>query len=162
MKPKEKILLLAKAMQNGEIPIQGLVEFYGQAKDPEKGFCLSAITSITKDNPGFIKDPLDFIISQINYKAPRVKWQACEIIANASKKFPQQVVGAIPRLLETTKDEGTVVRWSAALGLTEIAKNNPQSRKELLPFIERMAESETQSGIKKIYIKALKALLKEK
>ena len=78
------------------------------------------------------------------------------------QKISAKVVGAIPRLLETSKDQGTVVRWSAALGLTEIAKNNPQSRKELLPFIERMAESETQSGIKKIYIKALKALLKEK
>ena len=64
--------------------------------------------------------------------------------------------------MEFAGGEGTVIKWSAAISLTEIARNNPKTRKELLPFITKMAETETQSGVKKIYLKALKMLEKDK
>ena len=53
-----------------------------------------------------------------------MRWEACRIIGNVAKKFPDKVKEAIPRLLENTKDKRTVVRWSAAFALTEIAKSD--------------------------------------
>ena len=162
IKPKEKTAQLVLALQQGEISVAQLLDFFRQAKDPEKGTCLSGLTQITKDNPAFVKDHIDFIISQLTYKAPRVKWEAAETIANISKGYPDKAAKAIPNLLAISEDEGTVVRWSAALALTEIAKNNPETRKELVPYIEKKAVTETQNGVKKIYAKALKAIKKEK
>jgi hypothetical protein len=158
IKPKEKSTMLVTALKNSEIPLKELIEYFQRANDSEKGYCISAITQITKDKPEYIKDYLDFILAQLDHKAPRVKWEAAETIANVSKAFPDRVIKAIPKLIEFSKGDGTVIKWSAAIGITEIAKNNPQTRKELMPFIKKMAETEAQSGVKKIYAVALKIL----
>ena len=55
-----------------------------------------------------------------------------------------------------------MVKWSTAFALTEIAKHNPQTHKQLLPVIRKLAESEENNGVKKIYAKALKSLLPKK
>jgi hypothetical protein len=51
------------------------------------------------------------------------------IIGNVAKRFLDKVKGAIPKLLKNTNDEGTVVQWSAAFVLTEIAKSNKYAQK---------------------------------
>lgn len=159
MKPKEKVLHLADTLKNGNY-LNDLLSYYKQAKDPAKGTCLSALTELTKENPEFVKDCLDFIIEQISYKAPRVKWEASEIIAYASRLYPEKVVKAIPRLMENSIEDGTVIRWSAAFALTEIAKNNPATQKELIPYIEEMIETEKENGVRNVYVKAMKSLKK--
>jgi hypothetical protein len=160
-KPKEKVLILASTLKDGNY-LEDLLVYYQQAKDPAKGTCLSALTEIAKENPEFVKDCLSFIIDQIGYKAPRVKWEASETIAYVSKVFPEKVAKAIPDLMENSKEEGTVVRWSAAFALTEIAKNNPLTHKELIPYIEEMIETEKENGVRNVYVKALKILQKGK
>ena len=162
IKPKEKSTQLVAALSNREISLKELVVFFRQANNSEKGYCMAAITQITKTEPEYIKDHLDFILDQLDGKVPRVKWEAAETVANVSRIYPDKVTRAIPSLMEFAGGEGTVIKWSAAISLTEIARNNPKTRKELLPFITKMAETETQSGVKKIYLKALKMLEKDK
>jgi len=162
IKPKEKSTMLVTALKSREIPLKELIEFFQRANDSEKGYCISAITQITKNEPEYIKGYIDFILDQLDHKAPRVKWEAAETVANVSKIFPDKVIKAIPKLIGFSKGDGTVIKWSAAMGITEIARNNIKSRKELTPFIKKMAETETQSGVKKIYVAALKAFEKEK
>ena len=151
IKPKEKSTQLVAALSNREISLKELVVFFRQANNSEKGYCMAAITQITKTEPEYIKDHLDFILDQLDGKVPRVKWEAAETVANVSRIYPDKVTRAIPSLMEFAGGEGT-----------EIARNNPKTRKELLPFITKMAETETQSGVKKIYLKALKTLEKDK
>lgn len=161
LKPKEKILLLAGTIKRNPQMLEELFRYFDTAKDPEKGSCLSAITENIKEDPAFAGDYIDSIINSISYKAPRVKWEASEIIGHASKAFPMEAARAIPMLIENTNDKGTVVKWSAAFGLTEIAKNNKDTRKKLIPFIKEKAENEINNGVKKLYLKALKFIEKE-
>lgn len=160
MKPKEKVLNLADTLKKGNY-LDDLLAYYKKAKDPAKGTCLSALTELTKENPVFVKDCMDFIIDQISYKAPRVKWEASETIAYASKLFPEKATKAIPGLMENVKNDGTVVRWSAAFALTEIAKNNPLTQKELIPYFDEMIDNEKENGVRNVYVKAMKILQKE-
>ena len=96
------------------------------------------------------------MIGQISADAPRVKWEASETVGRVSGEFPDLVTSAIPVLIENTRHEGTVVRWSTAFALTEIARNNPGSRSELIPLFEELVAGETQNGVRKLYEKALK------
>ena len=156
--PKGKALILAQKLKSDKNATSELIAFYKSATDAERGTCIAALTQITKHDPKFIEPYLEFVIEQIKYKAPRVKWEASEIVANIAKLFPDKAAKAIPNLTENTKDGGTVVRWSAAYGLTEIAKANPKTRQELIPLFEKMVYREKQNGVKNVYVKALKIL----
>ncbi|MBP7733732.1 MAG: hypothetical protein KA140_08285 [Caldisericia bacterium] len=162
LKPKEKTQKLAEYLRVEPKAFDELLELWNSAKDAEKGTLLSAVTLIVSENPEFAGDHLDFIIAQLGHKAPRVKWEAAEIVGHASKVFPDKVLSAIPALLENTSFDGTVVRWSAAFALSEIVKNVPASRVQLIPEIEKILERETNNGVRSLFIKsALKAVAKE-
>jgi hypothetical protein len=83
-----------------------------------------------------------------------------ESIGNLAQKFPKEVEKAVPKLLVNTKDESTVVRWCAAFALSEIIKNNPGVREELVPKIEGIIKNEKNNGVKNVYLKALKTINK--
>jgi hypothetical protein len=48
-----------------------------------------------------------------------------------------------------------VIKWCAAFALGEIAKYNPDTRKQLLPFFEGLIKSEENSGVIKVYLNAM-------
>lgn len=161
LKPKEKVVRFAEELKNGKGSIDELVKYFKDTSDVERGTCLSALAHIVKTNPEFIKNHLDFVFEQINDKAPRVKWEAGEIVGHVAGEFPDKVVKAIPKLLKNTMNEGTVVKWSAAYALTEIARGNPRTMKELAPIFEKIVDSESNSGVKNVYLKALKVFKKK-
>ena len=99
-------------------------------------------------------------MSTLTTKFPRVKWGVPESIGNLAQKFPTEVEKAVPKLLVNAKDESTVVRWCAAFALSEIAKNHPKVRKELVPKIEGIIKNEKNNGVKNVYLKALKTIKK--
>ena len=160
-KPKEKVTALVEGVKQKKIPAQALFEFFKAGTDVEKGTCADVMKHVSKDNPEIFAPYIDDIIGYINYDAPRVKWGIPESIGNISKRFPKEVEKAIPKLLTNTKDESTVIRWCAAYGLTEIAKNNPKTRKQLLPIFAEMIQKEQNNGVKNVYSKALKVIEKE-
>ena len=51
---------------------------------------MEALEYVTKEDPEFGKHCLDFVTKYINYKAPRVKWEASRIIGNVAKRFPNK------------------------------------------------------------------------
>jgi hypothetical protein len=162
IKPKEKTALLAAALKSDKKLIIDLITYFPGAPIPERGLCIEAIAEITKEDPKFADGCLEFVIAQINDKAPRVKWEAATVVANAAKLYPERAAKAIPALIKNTEDDGTVVRWSAAKGLTEIAKCNLESQKKLFELFAKIIEVEENRGVRNIYIKALKTIEKYK
>jgi HEAT repeat protein len=159
-KPKELIERLAEALTTDKKAIREMIEFYGGAKAVERSRCLEALELVTQTDPKLAEPCLELVLQAISDKSPAMKREASRVIANTANTFPEQAVAAIPALLKNSTDEGTVVRWSAALALTEIAKANPQTRKRLLPIITDHADKEENNGVKNIYVKALKILAK--
>lgn len=159
VKPKEKVTLLAERVDSDEA-VADLMEYCKKAPTSDKGHCVEALTVATERDPQLGETCIGFVIDLLSEKTPRVKWEASRVIGNVAKEFPERAAKAIPRLLVNTEDSGTVVRWSTAFALTEIAKANPQTRSRLTPLFAELVEKEENSGVNKIYAKALKSLAK--
>lgn len=160
IKPKEKVGLLSKKVAENKSAAKELIACFENGSDSDRGNCMEAVEYAVENDPGIAKYYLDFAMKNLHDKAPRVKWEAGKIIGNAAKRFPNETSKAIPDLLENTKDKGTVVRWSAAFALTEIAESNQKTQKELIPKFESLVKKEVSNGVKKFYIKTLKVLQK--
>jgi hypothetical protein len=150
--------MLAEALKSNRDSVSQAIDYFAKAPAGEKGHIIEAIELITKNEPRFASACLDFIFSNIDHKAPRVRWEAQRIVANIAREFPEKVVEAIPGIIENTRDKGTVVRWSAASALVAIARANIETQKQLVPFFSEIVKTETNNGVKNIYLKGLKAI----
>ncbi len=161
LKPKEKQAKLVEAVCNGKIKDKEFIEFFKSASDVDKGTCADAMKHISEQKPEILAPYIDILVGYINYKAPRVNWGVSEAIGNLAKKYPDKVVQAIPYLLQNTVENNmntTVIRWCAAYGLSEIAKNNTKAQKELILRIKEIVKKEKNNGVKNVYLKALKTI----
>lgn len=165
IKPKEKQSKLVEAVVTGKIPAEGFIAFFESAKDVDKGTCADVMKHVSEQKPALLAPFIDNLMKYINYELPRVKWGVPEAIGNMAKYYPDQVAKAIPYILKNTTDDkinATVIKWCAAFALSEIAKHNPKTRKQLLPIFEKIIKSEKNNGVKNVYVKALKIIEKEK
>jgi hypothetical protein len=164
MKPKEKQAKLVEAVISGIIPVKEFMTFFKSAKDIDKGTCADVMKHVSAQKPSLLAPYIDTLIEYVNFDLPRVKWGVPEAIGNMSKEYPEKVDKAIPNLLKNTNDDEintTVINWCAAFALSEIAKNNPKTRKQLLPVFDRIIKTEKNNGVKNVYAKALKVIDKE-
>jgi hypothetical protein len=161
-KPKELVTFLTQNIKEDKKLFSQLVDLLKTGSGVEKGICADVMKHVTAENPEIAVPYVDDLIGFINDKIPRVKWGVPESIGNISKKYPEQVVKAIPNLLINTKDGSTVIRWCAAFALTEIAKNNSQARVQLVPLFNEFIEKEKNNGVKNVYVKAMKIIEKGK
>ncbi len=157
LKPKEKLIKLSKAMLDDKALIAEAIERYQIARDPERGMWMEALELVSEQDPRLIAPHLDFVTSQLNHKAPRVRWESARLVANMAKDYPDKTSKAVPSLLKNAGDPGTVVRWSAARALVEIARNEERSQKALLPKLLALEKKEGNNGVRKIYTKFLKS-----
>jgi|SRR3989339_1128131 len=162
VKPKEKQRKLIETICSKKISSREFIEFFESASDVDKGTCADVMKHISAHTPEFLSPYISTLIKYITYPLPRVRWGVPEAIGNLAKKYPEKVEVAIPRLLLNAKEESTVVKWCAAYGLTEIAKYNLKTRKQLLPVFLKIIKNEKNNGVKNVYIKALKVIEKEK
>ena len=157
LKPKLKTETIAEALLNSSLPISDLLTFAQTAKDPEKATCIEAMEFTSQKNANLITlDGLEFVISSLTAKAPRVKWESAKVIGNIAHLYPNNLDKAIENLLTNAEHTGTVVRWSAAFALGEIIKLKLKKYADLLPSIQNIMEREEKNSIKKIYLTALK------
>lgn len=160
-KPKEKVSLLADKVKKDKKVLDEIVGYFEVGSVAERGNCIEVMEYVSQDKPELIISFLDFIIENLDYDAPKVKWETARVLGNLAQKFPRKIVKAIPKLFVNSKDKGTVVRWSVAFALTEIAKNAPDLQKELIAKFQSIIKSEQNNGVKNVYIKALMKIEKQ-
>ena len=120
---------------------------------------MESLEYASKEDPSIAEDMVDTVIQYLDYKdSPKVKWEASRVIANISQRYPDKASQAIDKLFKNSQDPGTVVRWSVAYALGEIAKYHPKSRTVLIPKIESILKKEKNNGVRNVYLKALKAI----
>jgi len=157
-KPKEKVSLLAKKAKKDKKILDELVEYFEAGSVADKGNCVEVMEYISQDKPELIIPYLGFIIENLDYDAPKVKWETARVIGNLASKYPDKVEKSTKKLFLNTKDNGTVVRWSVAFALTEIAKSNSKLKEELVKKFNQIVKKESNNGVKNVYLKALKVL----
>lgn len=160
LKSKEKIAAMAEALLKDHSLQAELIKTYDAGTVADKGNLLSAIALVTEQEADWAENCLDFVFAQLNHKAPRVKWESATVVANVAAAFPMECAKVIPALVANTGDPGTVVRWSAASALTAIARNNPEAQPDLLIFFGEQVASEQNNGVRKIYEKTLRKLMR--
>ena len=160
--PKEKVQLLVKQGKNRSDFFSEIADCCQGAADADRAICLAAVNQITKEDPEFVKNHLDFIISQLDSRSAQVKLEAGDIIGRAARTSPDQAALAIPRLMQIIGSDASIVRESAAYALAEIAKCNKDTRKELIKFFKSEAKKEKISSVRNLYLDALTALGKGK
>jgi len=159
IKPKRKTEMISNAILSKELSIDELLSYAVKSSDSNKATCIEAIEFVTqKDKKIVDKKSFDIVISQLTSKAPRVIWESSKLIGNICSNFPDKIEDAVKALLKNTTHPGTVVRWSTAYALCEIAKLKTSINKELVPALKNIAEKEENNGAKKVYIKGLKGL----
>jgi len=161
LKPKELNKYISQFFLANKISVDDLANAIHLGKDAERGTCIEALEYVTQTNPQIAKPYVKTVIDCLQDQAPRVKWEAARVIANIAKELPKEVEKAIPNLLQNTKDKGTVVRWSTALALGEIAKSNKSKQKKLIEKIENLIKTELNTGVKNVYLKALHVMGKQ-
>lgn len=156
-KPKEKTETISNWILDKSLPLDELIAFAEKSKDPAKATCIEAMEYATRKSPDIADESMfSFVTETLTSKAPRIKWESAKVISNTAYLFPSKLETAIYNLLENTKHEGTVVRWSAAFALGEILKLKTKHNSKLLPAITRICEKEEKNSIKKIYLDAIK------
>lgn len=159
LKPKQKTETLSKYLLEKNIELNVVIDFAEKSKDAIKATCIEAVEYATKINPSIInKNCFDFVANNLLAKAPRIKWESAKVIGNTAHLFANNLEETIANLLENSKHDGTVVRWSAAYAITQIALLKTKQQQQLIEKIKEIADKEEKPSIKKIYLQVLKKL----
>jgi len=122
---------------------------------------LEAMEAVTRDNPKAIsKKDLDFVTQFIVDGNNAQMRESSRVIGNVAYAFPNELDAIIPLLMQNAKNDGTVVRWSAAYALGRIVATPKYANSDLFDKVTKLAESETENGIKKQYLAGLKKAIK--
>lgn len=157
IKPKEKTETISKWILDNSLPVDELIAFAENQKDPVKATCIEAMEYATKHSPNIADEAvLTFVTNMLTAKAPRIKWESAKVIGNIAHLFPTKLEKSINHLVTNAEHEGTVVRWSAAFALGEILKLRTEYNQDLFPAIESICDKEEKNSIKKIYLDAIK------
>ena len=159
---KQLLFEISEAIRKDKKLLFQIKETLKAGSKVEKGVLMESLEYVSKDDPGIAEDMIDTVIEFLDYQdSPRVRWEAARVIANVSQRYPERAAKAVDKLMLNTKDKGTVVRWSAALALGEIAKYNLNIRASLILKIGVILKREKNNGVKNVYLKALKAINKQ-
>lgn len=159
-KPKELLISLSEKVKKDSSLLNDFSLCLKSGTSVEKGICMEVLEYTSQEKPELVITYIDDVIIYLNYDAPRVKWEAARVVANLASKYPEKAKKAVDALMLNTKDKGTVVRWSAAFALGEIAKHNKSVQQDLIKKIERLVVKEQNNGVKNVYLKALKVIKK--
>lgn len=161
-KNKEKVEVLSNQLLENVISINDLLEYAVGAKDVIKATCIESLEFATKQNPKLINhDAIEFLTASLAEKAPRVKWESAKVIANVSSLLPNDIDEILVNLKNNARHSGTVVRWSSALALGEILIHRLNANEDFINQIHELCDSEEKNSIKKIYLAALKKIMKK-
>lgn len=160
LKAKEAASYFAKEFAEDVELLKELGESIDLFTDVEKGILMEALEFATDVDPEVAEPVFDVVLECLSCEAPKVKWEAARVVGNIAHRFPDKASRSVPKLLENTKHKGTVVRWSAAYALGEIIKHDEKARRRLLPEIKKILKREKNDGVKNVYKKALKEVVR--
>ncbi|MFP3154650.1 hypothetical protein LQZ18_09530 [Lachnospiraceae bacterium ZAX-1] len=121
------------------------------------GVILEAIESASRSNPSIADiEWLNYVELYILSSSNSLKREASRIIGNIAHLFPDNLDSSISKLIENTKNDGTVVRWGSAYALGRIILIPQFANSDLFDTLTDLAEQETESGVKNQYLGGLK------
>ena len=97
----------------------------------------------------------DFALIKLKSSSSRLVWESAQLIGNLIHNFPNRAIEAFESLLTLSTHSGTVVRWSAAFAISEIAPYIESNKQFWRNKLETAMTQESKRSILKHYINAL-------
>ncbi|MDB5253825.1 MAG: hypothetical protein JWP27_2994 [Flaviaesturariibacter sp.] len=156
-KTKEKVLTIGGWLVEGSVTADELMALAETSKDAAKATCIEALEWATRLQPAIAdRNVFDFMTNALAETAPRIKWESAKVVAHIAHLFPDSVDRAVDHLLVNARSAGTVVRWASAAALGAILPIQKKGSNGLLAAMETLCEQETDNGVRKKYIAAIK------
>ena len=163
IKPSAKTLLLGEAITMEEITINQVLLYVQTAKEPAQATCMEALEIGSKHKPALVTPAcMKWVKTSLSAKASRLQWESAKVVANCIHLYPAETEAVIHLLCINAEQGGTVVRWSAAAALKQIALLNTSHRNSLLILLEQLQAAEEKNSIRKIYAEAIKKATSKK
>lgn len=157
LKRLEKRNAIVAAMIHREVTFSNISEACESLPEKSISLLLEAIEEVSRAKEFTLgAEYLDLAEKYILSSDNSCKREASRIVGNLANKFPTQLEDAITALLQNAKSDGTVIRWAAAYALSRIIIIPPYAKSPLFEQISDLCATETESGVKNQYIKALK------
>ena len=157
LKRLEKRNFLVEAIINREFNFSIISEACKSLHEKNISLLLEAIEEVSRSKEFELEaDYLDLAEKYILSSDNSCKREASRIVGNLANKFPTKLDNAITALLQNTKNDGTVIRWSSAYALSLIIIIPQYAESPLFEQISDLCIKENESGVKNQYIKALK------
>jgi hypothetical protein len=156
MKPTEKVRYLLEILESGKLSLSDFVMEIGLLSEKQRVYGLEALENFTRGQIESDSSYLwSFAVEQLTNSSPAIMRESARLVANLAAYHVNEAGAAIPGLLEMSESKGTVVRWSAAQGLTRIFLSDENGKWELKSTLETIASREEKESIRKIYRRAL-------
>lgn len=161
LKATEKRAEIEQGIADGIITIEEIQALSTIVDDKKMTLVLEAMEAVCGKNPAAGNlQWLNFVQDYILSKSNNLKRESSRIVGNIAHLLPNNLSVAIPRLIENTKSDGTVVRWGSAYALTKIVQIPQHAKSELYETIVKLCEAEQNNGVKNQYFKGLKKAAK--
>ena len=99
---------------------------------------------------------LRFAESHLLSQDNNIKRETARIVGNIAHLFPNELDTVIPKLIDTTNNPSTVIRWSCAYALGKIITIPKYAKSNLYDQLTKLAEKEPMNGNKNQYLNGLK------
>ena len=154
-KPIEKRKEIANAILSKAVSIQDLMTL--KIEDKKLALIFEAIEELSSKAPEMTdKNWLRFAESHLLSQDNNIKRETARIVGNIAHLFPNDLETVIPKLIETTNNQSTVIRWSCAYALGKIITIPKYAKSDLYDKLVAIAEKEQMNGNKNQYLNGLK------
>ncbi|MDR0839726.1 MAG: hypothetical protein LBN99_08835 [Oscillospiraceae bacterium] len=155
LKPSEKREQIADALRAGAVTVRELGS--GGLDEKQAGIVLEAMEAVSRNNPEAADTEwLNYAQAYIAAESNSLKREASRVVGNIAAGFPDDLDGSIEKLLENTKNDGTVVRWGSAYALGRVVLIPKFANSDLFDVLTGLAEREPENGVKNQYLTGLK------
>jgi hypothetical protein len=156
-KPIEKRGVIIDALKSGILTVDVLESASAALAEKETALVLEAMEAVTNKTSGtadlkWLRFAEKFIVSKNN----PAKREASRVIGNIAHQFPDGLETVIAKLITNTTDSSTVIRWGSAYTLGRIILLPKFAKTDLYDRLVRLAESESDNGVKNQYLNGLK------
>lgn len=156
LKPKEKIQQIRFLLENDDLKVEEFVNELKLLSPKQRVYGLEVLENYSREHKEFNSAlAWEFAVSQLNEPSPAILREAGRVVANLAPHHFSDATNAIKGLLLMSEHAGTIVRWSAAQGLTGIYIADKKQAWDLRPTLESIAKREEKESIRKIYGRAL-------
>jgi hypothetical protein len=154
LKPKERIQKLLTILESGDYGLKDFVDGARNCPAKHRVYGLEALEIFTRvPRESDTSVVWDFAAEQLSQSSPAVLREAGRVIANLASNHADSAADAIAGLLKMSEHSGTVVRWSAAQGLTRIFLADQKSTWNLKSTLEAIMTREEKESIRRMVVR---------